>query len=327
MTDKQSNWLDMYAAVYAFYLSKQPIIDTTPVLAAAFASLNAKKAAIQLNAQGQTINTTGQAISKKNFRTILDTLSYGIMAPVSGWSYDQGNNELYANTKDPLSALQKIKDDTYPEYLRLRHQKITEVLPSLGPLNITAVMLAAWDTAIDDYEGIVSSPRLALTNKKVFTDNLPQLFSETNTFLKKVLDKLMVGLKATQPDIYSGYVLSREIIDRGTGSDSDTDHSDPHTGTVNSGQIVNVLNPTDHPEWVVGATLKLKNTTTGTVPAIPLNFYSANNAADGWSGLGWQLLPGQEIEVVITAAMFLPFFNVQNQAPNLQTYEINITMP
>lgn len=96
-------------------------------------------------------------------------------------------------------------------------------------------------------------------------------------------------------------------------------------GPVNANSVVNVLNP-EVVQYVPGVMLRIKNTTAG--PAIGgLFFYAADNAADGWNGLGQQLQPGQEATLTLTAAQFRAFFNVQNQGPNQQSYEIEIIMP
>ena len=96
-------------------------------------------------------------------------------------------------------------------------------------------------------------------------------------------------------------------------------------GPANGNTIVNVLGP-DVLQYVTGVTLRIKNTTAG--PAIGgLFFYAADNATDGWNGLGQQLNPGEEATITLTAAQFRAFFNVQNQGPNLQTYEVEIILP
>jgi hypothetical protein len=93
-------------------------------------------------------------------------------------------------------------------------------------------------------------------------------------------------------------------------------------GPINGTQIVNVLNP-DIEQYVLGVTLRIKNTTSGPVIGA-LFFYAADSATDSWSGLGQQLLPGQEATLTLTPAQFRAFFNVQNQGPNQQSYEIEI---
>ena len=97
-------------------------------------------------------------------------------------------------------------------------------------------------------------------------------------------------------------------------------HLPPITGTINSGQLINIFGPLN-PEWRVGATIKIKNTTS--TPMIDgINFFPANNPGDSFSGEGSTLLPGQEETHIITASEFKPYLNIQNQGPNSGTYEI-----
>ncbi len=99
-------------------------------------------------------------------------------------------------------------------------------------------------------------------------------------------------------------------------------HLPPITGTINSGQLINIFGPLN-PEWRVGATIKIKNTTT--TPMIGgINFFPALNPGDSFSGEGSTLLSGQEETHIITASEFKPYLNIQNQGPNSGTYEITI---
>ncbi|MCG3166437.1 MAG: hypothetical protein POELPBGB_02216 [Bacteroidia bacterium] len=94
------------------------------------------------------------------------------------------------------------------------------------------------------------------------------------------------------------------------------------TGDVAGMTVFNLFGPANT-QWTAGVTLRLKNTTSG--PAIGgLHFYSAMTDTDGWSGIGEFLLPGQEITRTFTAADFRPFFNIQNQGPNVQGYEVEV---
>ena len=93
------------------------------------------------------------------------------------------------------------------------------------------------------------------------------------------------------------------------------------TGSITSGQQLNIFGPSN-PAWRVGATVKIKNTTT--TPMVGgIAFFPANNPGDGYPGSGGSiLLPGQEETHIITAADFKPYLNIQNQSTNLGTYEI-----
>jgi len=96
-----------------------------------------------------------------------------------------------------------------------------------------------------------------------------------------------------------------------------------YAGQVNSGQIVNVLNGST-PGWMPGAKVKIKNTTTSNDNTYGLMFYTAINPGDGWSGQGSQLFSGQEEVHIVTAAEFKTCMNIQNQGPNVGSYEVTI---
>ena len=95
-----------------------------------------------------------------------------------------------------------------------------------------------------------------------------------------------------------------------------------YSGTINSGQLLNILGPSN-PEWHAGVTIKIKNTTTGS-NIVSIAFYTADNAGDGYSGSnGTVLTNGQEEIHTMTAAEFKAFLNIQNQSPFNGTYEIS----
>ena len=101
-----------------------------------------------------------------------------------------------------------------------------------------------------------------------------------------------------------------------------SDNPNLFIGTISGNTVINVLDTTN-PLYVPGVQLRIKNTTTG--PAIGgLYFYAADNAGDGWNGNGQNLNPGEEAIITLNAAQFRAFFNVQNQGPNEQTWEIEI---
>ncbi len=96
-------------------------------------------------------------------------------------------------------------------------------------------------------------------------------------------------------------------------------HVAPFIGTVNSGQIINILS-NSNPAWIPGITIKIKNTS---APGFQLYFYAANNPGDGYPGTGLTLNSGQEITVTISPADYKPFLNVQNPSPAPGSFEVS----
>lgn len=94
-------------------------------------------------------------------------------------------------------------------------------------------------------------------------------------------------------------------------------------GTIAGMTVENVLDATEVDEYVTGVQIRVKNTTSGPVIG-GLYFYAAMNPGDGWSGLGQNLNPGQEATITLGAAEYRPYFNIQNQGPNEQSWEVEI---
>lgn len=92
------------------------------------------------------------------------------------------------------------------------------------------------------------------------------------------------------------------------------------TGSINSGQVLNILGPSDL-VWRAGVTLKIKNTTLGS-STNGFHFYGAINPGDGWNGQGQPILPGQENTHTVTAGEFIACMNAYNQDSGTQTFEI-----
>jgi hypothetical protein len=94
------------------------------------------------------------------------------------------------------------------------------------------------------------------------------------------------------------------------------------TGSVNGGQVVTIFG-SGNPQWMPGATVKLKNTSNSS-EALPLHFYGANNAGEGWGGQGEAVYAGQEVIHTVSAAEFKPYLNVYNQGAGVQTFEVTV---
>jgi len=94
------------------------------------------------------------------------------------------------------------------------------------------------------------------------------------------------------------------------------------SGSITSGQLINIFGPAN-PEWHIGATIKIKNTSSAS-SGTTISFFPADNPGDGFSGTGSQLSPGQEETHTVIASEFKPYVNIQNQGPNSGTYEITI---
>jgi hypothetical protein len=111
------------------------------------------------------------------------------------------------------------------------------------------------------------------------------------------------------------------LISSGGGTTADT-------GDVNGGTVDNIYDATEE-EYVPGVKMLIKNTTpigSSASDIVTLGFYPAHNPGDGFPGGGStvQLTNEQEAELIVTAADFKAFFNVQNFSMQAGSWEIRI---
>lgn len=319
MNINQRNKLNMYITVLQFLANNTAIWSTLVAFADAVTLLTNKVAELQAQVAIQSMQIVGYAAAKKGKKNDLVTKLLVVTGALKAYATVINDPVLFAFADFTKSDLKKQGDNILTQTANNIHSKATSLLASLGSYGIDVALLTQLQTMITDYANFVESPRLARIAKKTATTNIKSLVKEIDGILKTVLDMLIVQFKVTASDFFNGYNSAREIIDLGH-------HHLPLilTGTVNSGQILNVINATN-PRWVAGVTFKIKNTTTGgSSSGSGLYFYPANAAGDGWSGQGSFLMPGQEETHTLTAAEFKNFLNVQNQSGNEGTFEITI---
>lgn len=233
MTDKQSNYLDMFLVVKSFHDDNDTIIDAVPARATAFGLHATRITAINALASAQTGNITGVAADKAALRSTLDTLAFDHMTAALAWARTQSNNTLAAEFDYTQSDIEKVKDDTVIAFCQHRHQLITANIAALADYGLLPTTLDAWQTAMDAYGPLVAGPRSARVSKKVITAQLKTLFKQTNDHLRDIIDPLMLALRASQPDIYLGYQSSRIIIDRkGQSPTENPNPSEPEPTTT-----------------------------------------------------------------------------------------------
>jgi len=87
------------------------------------------------------------------------------------------------------------------------------LLTELADRGITAAKLAAFKKKIDAFDGIKTSPRAAIVQRKAANLLLPKLVCTAVNILNDQLDGLLVQFKDTNPNFYEEYFAARAIVD------------------------------------------------------------------------------------------------------------------
>jgi hypothetical protein len=137
MTDKQSNWLDMFGAVNETYLENQTIYDAMPARLQAFTTFLAKVAAINSAASAQSSNITGVTQDKEVLRKNLCALSFINMTVIKSYAISINNNTLKTEMNYSEADLLAIKDDSIANFCQLRLNLASNNITPLADFGIT----------------------------------------------------------------------------------------------------------------------------------------------------------------------------------------------
>ena len=207
----------MYLVVEDFHTEFQVILDAVTARANAFGQLKTNIDLINKEAGLQSTNTTGVALDKSALRDTLDETTATTLASAKAWAKAVGNNTLAAEFDYSLSDIQRVKDDTMQGFCDYRIGLVNDNLAALADYGIDATTVTAWQDALNAYTPVLESPRQAINNRVLHTQNLKNLFTDTGKLFTDQLDPLMLVFKSTDPSIYSAYKQARIIINRSSG--------------------------------------------------------------------------------------------------------------
>ncbi len=204
-----------------FYAVKQAcethVATWTPLVpyATAHAEFLANLALIEDSTEKQELQLDGIATNKRERRDVMVDLTVAVAQAAYALATDTDDPELKAKMNYSRSDLVAGRDAVIGQRCQGVHTEANAVAGSLVAYGVTAGDLAALQTAINKYVGVLSAPRTAITIRKGATAAIEALTRANLDILNERMDKLMVGFNATAPDFHHEYFDARIIIDLG----------------------------------------------------------------------------------------------------------------
>jgi hypothetical protein len=220
MNDTQENFFSMCLRVEARLDANPSIIASFAALETARLSFKSRIANIRATDLIATTTLTGIAEDKKNLRFTLIDSCIQYAGSICAFAGNNNNNTLYNEIYKSEYDIKRLRDDQLPTYSQLIADRLNTNLASLADYGITAGTITNFQNVIDSYNTVSQTPRTAIATRKAATANLKVQFKEIATFLKKVLDKLVITLKPTYPIFTEEYFYDRNIYDDGGASNA-----------------------------------------------------------------------------------------------------------
>ena len=216
MTDYQKAELKMLQGVVNFFNQNPELEKNNKILKKHLDLVREKITEIKENELKQGFNNTGYTENKKEVKNELADLDINITASICSFATDTGKNELYQEFNKPISRVQTMSDIDIVNYSNTIVAESQKYKDELEPYNVTADELVNLTKLIDDYSAILLIPAQERKEKKVATENIKNLISETLIILSRSLDNDMIHYKDTEADLYETYLNIREIDDSKT---------------------------------------------------------------------------------------------------------------
>jgi hypothetical protein len=195
----------------------------------------------------QVLDIKGHALDKETSRQEVTETAFQFSSQLASFAKSKKNNTLLKTVDYSRTELNGLRDTTLTGACNILIKKATDNLIGLADYEITQTLIDQFKTAVDQYQALVSSPRLATSERKTAGGLLSQHIKETKLILKERVDVDAEHFKTINPEFYNLYKNVRNIPDYGTRKKGQTETSvsgdcvDFETHAALAGVLVKIL--------------------------------------------------------------------------------------
>jgi hypothetical protein len=175
--------------------------------------------AIDANLEVAAIQIVGLTAVKKFRKELIASKGASIAAAMFAYGIDAGLLSLTTEMKSYVkSYLLALRDEDITAAVQDIHDKalalVTVTPPAVNPLipyGVLAGEVTVFQSDINDYSAVLTTPEAAIENRKAYNTYLLNNFTAADALIKKT-DKVIDSIQMTAPDLYIGYYTARTII-------------------------------------------------------------------------------------------------------------------
>ena len=219
-----------------------------PAFSNAFGEFNAKIAAIKEAMEVQQAKITGISKDKEELRDELIGKTLKISRAIIAYAENESNRTLQDKVNFTPSSLKYERDTVASQNCQLIKDEAEKVVADLLDYGIVQADLDELQTAIDNYQGAIPTPRQAIRARRDATASLVQLIAEADIVLLKKMDMLMEQFKEAEPGFHEAFKGGKLIVNSGKRDTRlEGRLTDHETGTGIAAAIVELRNKDSEP--------------------------------------------------------------------------------
>jgi hypothetical protein len=234
MNNRELNKYEMLVAVYGFYLDKKGEANFNRATASLFEGVNLIVKEIALNEKTLQEGNKGKIASRDVTQDELSTTALVVAGALYGYAAGISDMELLKVSDINSSSLKKMRNSELPIFVESLFDKADSIGDGLIAYGISAEYRTSARTLLNDYLSKYGEVNSGRTSRTKSHENVRLLLTKADEKLK-VLDKLMLGVKVSNPDLYTEYESARVVIDKAVSHNTGSSTENKDAGSTNTG--------------------------------------------------------------------------------------------
>lgn len=215
MNKLQVSKLAMYYSVISASEEKKSVWESNTPFASSIGLFTQKVQFIESYQDRQTADLLGiTSLKNEKKKELISLILFAECRLKSFASADDDiglSNSLGFNS----TKLKYMYDSKLPSVANSLIELAAEHIDSLAPYGITEEWLTNFKNTASNFSAESLKPRNAITQKKLATEALTDLFKEADSILRDRLDNDIIVFKTDDPEFFKHYFKARKIIDKG----------------------------------------------------------------------------------------------------------------
>lgn len=232
MENRNENFLSMLNLLITVWLSKQSTLESIIAVKNVFLELNAVKLAIAELATQQSEAIGGKTIDKRELHKKMCALSAQIGQIIAVYAYTTENEDLRKSVNFSLTHYNRLRDDEVAMLCSIVSEKAENNKTELVNYGITQAMIEELNGYITLYSGTSQLNLLQIKQRKIYTQQLRDLFNDARKIVYNKLDGVMMIFQFSHHEVYQLYLEARNSMPKRKAKKSTGEETNKEAATL-----------------------------------------------------------------------------------------------
>ena len=198
-----------YKMITHLFQNNPEIFENNPEAASSRDAFLSNLASIEEAYRSQIKSITGHTIGKQQAKSSLLQIMQSVLNLGALMARRNQLPVLHREFSTYLSGISRMRDQMLLTVSENVYQQLTAYTAELNSYGLTEAVMTDLRSKIDDFAGLISSPRIELQRRRLITKRIQDLFIETNGILREQLDKFVRFLQRDNAEFAYAYSLNR----------------------------------------------------------------------------------------------------------------------